>query len=227
MKKLIEVEKLSYSIPYGDEILRDISFETEPGKIYGLLGINGAGKTTLTELLLGLRQPAKGSVKVLGENPLAEDRSELERISFLSQDLQIKEDLTVAQFLNFYADLRKGYSKKIEKEILGFLDIKKAPKISSLSTGQKVKAQITAALAALPDLLIVDEVTAVLDPQARSDFFTLLKDFRNRGTCVLLATNIAEDLVGAADQILFLKNKKLSRHSPEKLENLFKRKEAA
>lgn len=222
MSKLIEVKNLTYSIPYGRTILDNVSFELHAGEMLGILGRNGVGKTTLTDILLGVRPLTSGEVKILGEEPLAEQRVNRTSICYLSQDVLFMGSSTVAQFLNFYSSLYPSYSSEEETILLNFFNINREDKIGSLSTGQQKKVGVIACLSAMPKILLVDEITAVLDPETRGQFFSAIKRHQEQyGLCIILATNIAEDLISRANSVLFLDKGKGAIYSPSEILHLF------
>ena len=228
MSHLLKAEHLNYMIPFGETILKDISFQISEGQFYGILGKNGAGKTTLIDLILGTRPASRGNLKVLGEDPTAQIRKNREKMSFLSQDITLKGNITILQFLKFHKQLYPRYSDTEEKNICDFFNVDINQKIGALSTGQQKKVQVIAGLSTLPNLLIIDEITAVLDPETRAQFFELLNLFRNKyGTSIILATNIAEDLINRADKILFLVDGNGTEHNPQDINQLFHLKLAA
>lgn len=187
-----------------------------------MLGRNGVGKTTLMDLLLGFRPLTSGKIEILGEDPLSLDRKNLSGICFLSQDIVLKGSLSIKEYLKFYSCFYPHYSKKEEKNLLEFFALKPLDKIGSLSTGQQKKVQIVGALSTLPKILLIDEITAVLDPETRNQFFTTLNRHRHdNGLGVVLATNIAEDLISRADDVLFIDQAKGSLRKPSDILDLF------
>lgn len=222
MKTLIKAENLSYSIPYSEKILDKINFNLQAGMFLGVLGRNGVGKTTLMDLLLGFRPSSSGVIEVLGENPLSLDRKKLNSICFLSQDVALKGSISIAEYLKFYSSFYPTYSTKEEKNLLDLFSLKPEEKIGSLSTGQQKKVQIISALSTLPKIVLVDEITAVLDPETRNQFFTALNRHKlDYGLGIILATNIAEDLISRADEVLFIDHAKGSLRKPTEILNLF------
>ncbi len=223
MKSLIRVENLNYTIPYGAEILKDVSFNASEGELLGVLGRNGSGKTTLIDLLLGMRPPTSGLIEVLGENPMSIGRKHLDRVCFLSHEANFKNTITIGEFLKFFSFFYPAYLKSEELFLLDYFSLKADEKIGGLSTGQKKKVQIVAALSARPKLLIVDEITAVLDPETRSLFFRAIENQKEKnGLSVVLATNIAEDLINRADRILFVEKGEASLRDASEILTLFK-----
>jgi ABC-2 type transport system ATP-binding protein len=228
MKKLIQAHNLSYSIPYGKDIFSNVSFDVSPGEFLGVLGRNGTGKTTLIDLMLGIRTPKSGELKVMDENPCAYERQNLNTICYIAHDSHVRESLSVREFLDFYADMYASYFKEDELFLLKHFSINSNDKVGSLSTGQKKKVQTIAALSTRPQLLLIDEVTAVLDPESREHFFSALHMWKDKhNISVVLATNIAEDLINRADKILFIDNGHVSLKPADQILELFSMKKVA
>lgn len=225
MTKLICVNNLNYTIPTGTEpktILKKISFDLDRGEMLGVLGRNGVGKTTLIDLLLGIKPPSSGEIQVLQEIPANDERKNLHSICFISQDVSLEAGISVRQFLNLYAGFYPDYSKTDEARLLKQFSVGGNQQISSLSTGQQKKVQIIATLSANPKILLIDEITAVLDPETRNHFFNLLAEEKEtKGLAVVLATNIAEDLLNRADKILFIEEGEGRIERPESIPHLF------
>lgn len=225
---ILKLDSVTYQIPNGHIVYEDLSFEIELGEFIGILGKNGAGKTTLIDLLMGYRPISKGVIEVLGENPMSFYRRNKQGIVVLSHDIQIQKSFSVRNYLDFNSFFYDNYDKEREKELLSYFDINQEAKIGSLSTGQRVKAQIISALSSRPKLLLMDEVTAVLDPESRMHFLKLIKQMHKEKNCsLLIATNIAEDLYGVVDKVLFIDHNHAEVHPVEEIEKLFKLKESA
>lgn len=222
------MKQLSYSYPYSSPILQNVDLELDPGKFLGVLGHNGAGKTTLIDIITGVKNITSGEIKIFGENPFIKERLHKEKVIFLSQDVSIKGSLTIGEFLQFHSAFYPQYSKEDENYLLTAFLLKRSMKVGSLSTGQQKKVQIIAGLSSRPKLLIIDEITAVLDPETRDIFFRELASIKvKHETSIILATNIAEDLVERADSILFVSEQKAVLHSPSDIKKLFNIGEAA
>ena len=228
MRNMILIQNVKYAIPYSDTILEDLSLEVKEKDFMGIIGHNGSGKTTLMDLLMGFRSVTSGTLSVIDEDPHELHRKNKNQIAFLSQDVNIKGNITIADFLKFQSILYPQYSKEDEKYLLYVFDLNPEQKVGVLSLGQQKKLQIIAGFSARPKLLLIDEITAVLDPETREVFFRELDYLRNKyGTTVILATNIAEDLVGRADTALFISGKKATLHSPAEILRLFNLEAAA
>lgn len=222
MRKLISIECLSYSIPYGETLLNNINLDIHEGELLGILGHNGSGKTTLLDVILGNKRASAGQIKVLDEDPHAIRRQNKNQIVYLSQDVSIKGDLTIGEFLKFHSSFYPNYSIADESYLLEAFNLNKSLKVGALSTGQQKKVQVIAGFSALPKLVIIDEITAVLDPETRDIFFRELQNLRERHqTSILLATNLAEDLVDRASNVLFIEDRKAVLHRPEDIMKLF------
>ena len=221
-KTIISLDHVTYNIPYSHSILEDINFKLEPGQFLGLLGHNGTGKTTLLDIILGNKQISSGKVRVLNEDPHSAARKNKSHIAYLSQDVAIKGDLSIKDFFKFHSVFYPLYSKDDEKLLIEAFGLTYDLKVGALSTGQQKKVQIIANLSTRPELILIDEITAVLDPEARDVFFReLLKVKDKYSTSVLLATNIAEDLIGRTDRVLFIADKKAVMHEPQEIPSLF------
>ncbi len=202
---IIDFQNVTYKIPNGSYIYKDLNLKIFKGDFYGVLGKNGAGKSTLVEIIMGLRKLSEGKVYVFDEDPRDNTRIHKNRIFTVTNDMQIPGAVTVKDLLRFYEFFYPHYSSEIENELLDLFEIKREYKFGSLSTGQKIKVLLCAAFAARVDLYLFDEVTAVLDPKSRINFFKYLKKYRSEHDCsVLLATNIVEDLENSVDRVIYI-----------------------
>ncbi len=219
---IIDITNVDYKIPNGDTVYEDLNFHLSLGEFIGVLGKNGAGKTTLLDLLMGYRPITKGKIEVLGEDPMGLSRRKKKDIFVLSHDIKIQSSHSIENYLEFTRFFYDNYDRVKEKELLEYFSLEPKAKMGSLSTGQKVKAQIVAAISARPKLFLMDEVTAVLDPESRKQFFVLLKKLHKEQSCSLvMATNIAEDLNGVVDKVLFIDHKHANVHEVCEIEHLF------
>lgn len=220
---MIEISQMSYGIPNVGNILSSVNLKISEGDFVGVLGKNGAGKTTLIDLIVGFRRPSEGSVIVLGEDPFLSEREIFFEISYLSQDVTLKDNITVEKFLSFNKFFCKNYSNEDEKNLIDLFGLDLKAKIGGLSTGQKRRVQIVSSVSARPKILFIDEITAVLDPDARILFFDILKKLNSEHkTTIVLATNIVEDLKGRVDSVFFIKESEIEKFPEVEIENLFK-----
>jgi ABC-2 type transport system ATP-binding protein len=219
---LIKLKNVDYQVPNGQTVYENLNFELFLGDFFGVLGKNGAGKTTLIDLLMGYRPITTGEISILGEDPMSSHRRKKHEIFVLSHDIQIQQSHKVQNYLEFTSYFYDNYDHKLEKQMLDYFGIDINAKFGALSTGQKVKAQIVAAVAARPKLILIDEVTAVLDPESRKRFFMVLKKLKRQGNCsVIMATNIAEDLNGIVDKVLFIDHKRADVYPVDEIKHLF------
>jgi ABC-2 type transport system ATP-binding protein len=200
MSVAIEVQGLRKR--YADTIaVHDVSFSVKQGEIFGIVGPNGAGKTTTVECIEGLRSPDAGHISVLGLNP-ARDRAELtERLGVQLQDSELPERLRVGEALRLYGSF---YDSPADwRELMDQLGLSEKEKTSfgKLSGGQRQRLSIALALVGQPEVVVLDELTTGLDPQARRDTWALIESVRARGTTVLLVTHFMEEAERLCDRV--------------------------
>ena len=195
---VIEVKNLAKR--YGETVaVRDVSFSVERGEIFGILGPNGAGKTTSVECISGLRTPDSGSITVLGHR--AGDRALRTRIGVQLQESELQEKLTVREALELYSAFYPDPADwRGLVDDLG-LTAKLKTRYGKLSGGQKQRLSIALALLGNPEIAILDELTTVLDPQARRDTWDLISGIRDRGVTLLLVTHFMEEAERLCDRI--------------------------
>jgi ABC-2 type transport system ATP-binding protein len=181
--------------------LRDCSLTLPAGKVAGLVGPNGAGKTTLLHLAVGLLRPNAGSVRVLGGTP----NEELPRIGFVAQDTPLYRDFHAADLIRMGGKLNRSWDTAFATERLQQLKIPLDRKVGRLSGGQRAQVALALALAKRPDLLLLDEPVASLDPLARREFLrVLMGDVAEHGTTVLLSSHLVADLERVCDYLIVL-----------------------
>src|SRR5262249_9880805 len=149
--------------------LRDCTLAIPAGRVVGLVGPNGAGKTTLLSLAVGLLAPTCGTITVLGERPAA-GPAQLARVGLVAQDASISAGMTVAGHLRLGAWLNPGWDGELARRGIGQLGLDPRQRAGSLSGGQRAQLALTLALAKRPELLLLDEPVASLDPLARREF---------------------------------------------------------
>ena len=197
---VIEVSHIHKS--YRDHVaVEDISFSVEPGEIFGIVGPNGAGKTTTVECVEGVRNPDRGTVRVLGLDPRT-DRAELrQRLGVQLQQGQLPDRLRVAEALELYASFyRRPADWRALADDLGLTPKLRTP-FGKLSGGQQQRLSIALALVGSPDVAVLDELTTGLDPQARRDTWDLIRAIRDRGVTVLLVTHFMDEAERLCDRL--------------------------
>ncbi|HUB10913.1 MAG TPA: ABC transporter ATP-binding protein [Acetobacteraceae bacterium] len=208
---------------YGDVLaVEDISFTVPAGETVGLLGGNGAGKTTTIAMLLGLLVPGAGAITVLGHDMARNRFAALERMNFSSPYLSLPQRLTVAENLRVYGHLYNV--PRLERRIgeladeLDLRDLLHRP-AGQLSAGQKTRVALAKALINRPELLLLDEPTASLDPDTGDWVRTWLERYRTESGCtILLATHNMSEVERLCSDVLMLKRGRIvDRGSPAEL----------
>jgi ABC-2 type transport system ATP-binding protein len=195
----------------GKAVLREIAAEVEAGDIVGVLGKNGAGKTTLLEVLLGFSPPSAGSAEIFGEESLDLSAAAKARIGFVPQQDELVDVLTGAHQLNLTAAFHERWDRELVDRLTTEWEIPLDRRIVNLSVGERQKLSLLLALGSHPELLVLDEPVASLDPIARRAFIREIVD-RARGTrsTVLFSSHIVSDLERAANKVWILKDGRLA-----------------
>jgi ABC-2 type transport system ATP-binding protein len=184
--------------------LRDCSMAIPEGHVVGLVGPNGAGKTTLLRLATGMLMPTRGTITVLGERPAA-GPAQLARVGFVAQDTAVYARLTVADHLRLGAWLNPGWDGGLARQRIGQLALDPKQRAGSLSGGQRAQLALTLAMAKRPELLILDEPVASLDPLARREFLQgLMEAVAVHGLSVVLSSHLVADLERVCDYAVVL-----------------------
>jgi ABC-2 type transport system ATP-binding protein len=178
--------------------LRDCSLSVPAGRVAALVGPNGAGKTTLMHAAVGLLRPALGNIRVDGA------------AAFVAQDKPLYESFTVAEMLAFGRRMNTRWDGTAAAGRLAGLGIPLNRKVSGLSGGQQAQVAVTLALASRPDLLVLDEPLANLDPLARHDVMrTIMAEVAERELTVLLSSHVVSDLAETCDWLIVLNGGRL------------------
>ena len=191
---------------YGKTLaLQDCSLLLPAGRVAALVGPNGAGKTTLLHLCAGLLEPTSGDVRVFGRSPRERTSEMLPRLSFVAQDHPLYRDFTARDLLTMGRRLNPRWDDTLARTRLRSLDIPLNRKVGKLSGGQQAQVALVLALAKRPDLLLLDEPLASLDPLARRDFLRTLMDAQlETGLSLLLSSHIIGDLERVCDYLIIL-----------------------
>jgi ABC-2 type transport system ATP-binding protein len=185
--------------------LEDCTLEIPAGSVTALVGPNGAGKTTLLNLAVGLSRPTTGTISVLGADPSADAAGPRSRIGFVAQDHPLHPGLTVSEMLSYGRRLNETWDDDLARARIETLQLPLGKKISKLSGGQRAQVALTLALAKRPELLLLDEPVASLDPLARREFMqSLMQAVAAGGITVVLSSHIVADLERVCDHIVIL-----------------------
>jgi ABC-2 type transport system ATP-binding protein len=184
--------------------LSDCTLSVPAGHVVGLVGPNGAGKTTLLSLAAGLLAPSAGTISVLG-GPPPTGPAQLARVGFLAQDAPVYAGLSIAEHLKLGARLNPGWDAGLARGRISRLDVDPRRKAGKLSGGQRAQVALTLAIAKRPELLILDEPVASLDPLARRQFLQdLMEAVSEQGLSVVLSSHLIGDLERVCDYLIVL-----------------------
>jgi ABC-2 type transport system ATP-binding protein len=184
--------------------LRDCTLAIPAGRVVGLVGPNGAGKTTLLSRAVGMLAPTCGTIAVLGQRPAA-GPAQLARVGFVAQDTPVYARMTVADHLRLGAWLNPGWDDGLARQRIAQLGLDPKQRAGSLSGGQRAQLALTLALAKRPELLILDEPVASLDPLARREFLQgLMEAVAEHSLSVVLSSHLVADLERVCDYLIVL-----------------------
>jgi ABC-2 type transport system ATP-binding protein len=193
----IEVHDLTRR--FGDFTAVDaISFDVQPGEVFGFLGANGAGKTTAIRMLTGLLAPTSGSATVAGFDVLTQPERVRRRIGYMSQRFSLYEDLTVWENITLYGGIYGLSDESIRERgnaLLGELKLEpeRDARVASLPLGWKQKLAFSVALLHAPEVVFLDEPTGGVDPVTRRQFWEMIYAAASRGTTVLVTTHYLDE----------------------------------
>ena len=212
---------------YGRTVaVEDVSFDVRQGEIFGLIGPNGAGKTTTMECVEGLRSPDRGTIAVLGLDPVRDVYRLQDRIGVQLQEAQLQKRIKVREAVDLWASLyRKSVDAGHLLEQLGLVE-KQNAWFMTLSGGQKQRLFIALALINDPELVFLDELTTGLDPQARRAIWELVRGIRQRGKTVFMTTHLMDEAERLCDRVAIIDRGRIididspaalvRRHCPER-----------
>ena len=194
------VEVDSLWVKYGKTIaVRGISLSIPQGEVFGFIGPNGAGKTSTIKVLATLLRPAHGTARLDGVDIPSRPHQIRQRIGYMPDFFGIYEDLTVNEYLHFFAaayHLPRDKRKRVVGDVLALTDLtdKQKEQVDSLSRGMKQRLALARVLVHDPDLLLLDEPASGLDPRARIEIRELLKELRQMGKTILISSHILHEL---------------------------------
>ena len=184
--------------------LSDCTLEIPAGHVTGLVGPNGAGKTTLLGLAVGLLTPTTGTIEICGGRPAA-STEQLAKVGFVAQDTPTYAGLTISEHLRMGAHLNARWDDALARSRIARLGLDPAQRAGKLSGGQRAQLALTLGLAKRPEVLILDEPVASLDPLARREFLQILMEaVAEHGLSVLLSSHVVSDLERVCDRLVVL-----------------------
>lgn len=199
---MIRIEKLGFS--YGQvPVLKNITMNLEPGKIYGLLGENGVGKTTLLTLLAGLKKPLQGSIDIDGSAPYGRTPQVLENQFYLADEM-LPVPMKAAEYARITGEFWPNYKQDTFEEIMELFENTSDKKMSEMSTGQLKKTYISLALALGCKYLFLDEPTNGLDIPSKAQFRSALMKYTGEDSTIVISTHQVRDLENIIDPIIIL-----------------------
>lgn len=201
------IQMRNVSNRYGEKpVLKDVSLSVKQGEGWILFGADDAGKTALLQLLMGFNISFEGKLALMGTRPNRLTREQREKVRFVPDDLIREEGLTGEQFFA-YAERASGrYRKEIEEQLCGFFQIPVEQKLTEVSWQENRLIQLIAALAAAPELLILDEPMNLLDAEVWKQVLNCIWVYRQKGMTLLITAVEYEDVPGICDHYAYLKD---------------------
>lgn len=185
--------------------LQEVTLSIPRGVVFGLVGENGAGKTTLLRHFLGVLRPSAGTVQVFGRNPIDEPVEVLSRIGFLSEERDLPGWMTVKELMRYTQAFYPGWDEDYAEALRDHFALDPDSKIKHLSRGEQAKTGLLMALAYRPELLILDEPSAGLDPVARRDILeAIVRTVADEGRTVLFSSHLLDEIERVSDQVAML-----------------------
>ncbi|MBR2530888.1 MAG: ABC transporter ATP-binding protein [Lachnospiraceae bacterium] len=209
MSSLLQISSLTKK--YGTlTALNDLDLELESGHIIGLLGPNGSGKTTLIKIICGLLQPTSGTVTVKG-NPVGVESKKV--ISYLPDTTYLGKSSSVEEIISYFRDFYEDFDENRTYDMLQKLGIDPKSRLRTLSKGTKEKVQLILVMSRRADLYILDEPIAGVDPAARDYILNTIITNYDENASILLSTHLISDVENILDDVIFLKQGSIVRHS--------------
>jgi ABC-2 type transport system ATP-binding protein len=194
----------------GKPVLADVSFTVEPGDVVGVLGKNGAGKTTLLELVLGFTPPTAGGVQLFGYDSYRLPGAAKARVGFVPQQDELVNQLTAADQIGVIASFYPKWDDELVGRLCSEWEVDLKQRVKNMSVGQRQKLSILLGLGHKPDVLILDEPVASLDPVARRQFLEQIIEVAADGNrAVVFSSHIVSDVERLANKIWILKDRRM------------------
>jgi ABC-2 type transport system ATP-binding protein len=207
---MLQIKELTKTYANGIQALRKISLDIPPG-MFGLLGPNGAGKTTLMKILATLLEPDSGTATMNGIDLIGDKHGTRKMLGYLPQEFGLYPTLTAEQMLDYFARLKGVWNRKERAVMVGALlervnlsDARKQ-RLGGFSGGMRQRLGIAQALIGQPQIIIVDEPTAGLDPEERIRFHNLLAETASDNAVVILSTHIVSDVSSLCNQMAIIR----------------------
>jgi len=207
---IIQTEKLtkSYGVHRG---IVDVDLEVRAGEIFGFLGPNGAGKTTTIRILLDLIRPTSGAARVFGIGASDDPVAIHARIGYLPGEFTLYDRLTGSETIEYFANLRGGFDRRYAGELVERLGLDPSRRFREYSKGNKQKVGLICALQHRPELLILDEPTAGLDPLVQQTFNELLFEAKAQGRTAFISSHIISEVERTCDRVAIIREGRIVR----------------
>lgn len=196
--------------------VEDVTIKLKKGEAYGFIGPNGAGKSTTIKVLMGLINTTSGEVFINGKKLDKNDLIKKRNIGYLPSEINLYDDLTVKEMLDFHESFYKEDINKRRRELVKILKLDESKKIEDLSLGNTKKMGIVLALMHNPKILILDEPTSGLDPIMQNVFYELLIEEKKKGTTILYSTHVLSEVEKICDRIGLIKDGKIIKEDTVK-----------
>lgn len=208
---VIEAIGLHKTFRNGKAAVIGLNLRIETGQVVGLLGTNGSGKSTFIKLLLGMLKPTLGTIKLLGRDGWNLTDVEKGRLGYVPQEIALYDWLTVRQTIDYLAAFYVKWDKDFTKSLVESWGLSMNDRVGPMSAGQKQKLAIVLALGHRPDVLVLDEPVASLDPIARRSFLaSLLEIASDEQHTILFSTHLTSDLERVASHVAVMKDGRLA-----------------
>ncbi|MDD6794590.1 MAG: ABC transporter ATP-binding protein [Clostridiaceae bacterium] len=214
MTDVLKIEGLSAKL--GEFKLRNVSFNVKEGAIMGFVGKNGAGKTSTLKLILNSFNRDSGQIKVLGKDNIDDEEEVKNYIGYVPSESYLLEDKNINQHVKMFRSFYNDFDMDALRFYLSEFDVPRNVKTRELSLGMKMKAMIALALAHKPQLLILDEATANLDPISRDEIMNVIRDYvdEEKSRAAIISTHITSDLDKIADYITVIDKGSIKESAP-------------
>jgi len=210
MTAVIALQKLTKS--YGSHRgIIDVDLEVQQGEVFGFLGPNGAGKTTTIRTMLDLIRPTSGKAFVFGIESSGDPVAIHRRIGYLPGEFTLYDRLTGAQTIEYFANLRGGVDRTYQKSLVDQFELDTSRRFREYSKGNKQKVGLISALQHKPELLMLDEPTAGLDPLMQQSFFEMLKQTAAEGRTAFLSSHILSEVEKTCGRVAIIREGRIAR----------------
>jgi len=214
MTTVVDVQGLSRQ--FGSTLALDgVDFRATQGRVHGLVGVNGAGKTTLIKHLLGLLRAMRGSVRVLGLDPVREPVNVLQRVGYLSEQREMPEWMRIDELLRYTQAFHPTWDMQYARQLLDTFGLDPKKKVGGLSQGMRAQTGLVVAVAHRPELLILDEPSSGLDAVVRQDILdAILRTVADDGRTVIFSSHLLDEVERMSDHVTMIHGGKVALDGP-------------